>query len=60
MATALFDFAYEIGKKQVMECMSFIDEGQKRLREIVDRGVFDETVAKVFDKVMFDVISGLF
>lgn len=56
----LFDFAYEIGRKQVVECLSFIDEGLERLKEIESHAKFDEEAAKIFDKVMFDVISGLF
>ena len=57
----IFDFCIELGKKQIKECLQFIDKGQEFMDSVPSGGIKNtEEDLKAFDKVMFDVISGLF
>jgi hypothetical protein len=44
-----------LGKKQIEECLSFIDRGDKFVENIDELNDFSE-----YDNTLFDIISGLF
>jgi len=56
------EFCYELGSKQIEECLQFIQNGENFLARYGSQ--FEQSTAsecyQVFDNVMFDLISGLF
>ena len=60
MPAPLSSFCTALGSKTIKECLELIGNGDKFLAKHADTGSFSRESIADYDKILFDVISGLF